>query len=73
MEFNKNNKLNELADYQARQELKTIVGDSNISDDITEKIPNEYERIWLMLKNIYIKGYMTCMKAVIHSMTLEDE
>lgn len=72
MEVNKN-KLNTLADYQARLELKTIVGDSNISDDTKEKIPNEYERIWLMLKDMYLKGYMTCMKSVIHTMTLEDE
>lgn len=72
MEFNKN-KLNAMADYQARRELKTIVGDSNISDDTEEKIPDEYEKIWLMLKDMYIKGYMTCMKSVIHAMILEDE
>lgn len=72
MEFNKN-KLNAMADYQARRELITITGNSNISDDTEEKIPDEYEKIWLMLKDMYLKGYMTCMKSVIHAMTLEDE
>ncbi len=72
MEFNKN-KLNAMADYQARRELKTIVGNSNISDDTSEKIPDEFERIWLMLKDMYLKGYMTCMKSVILAMMLKDE
>ena len=72
MEFNKN-KLNAMADYQARRELKTIVGFSNISDDTSEKIPDEFERIWLMLKDMYLKGYMTCMKSVILAMMLKDE
>ncbi len=72
MEFNKN-KLNAMADYQARRELKTIVGVSNISDDTSEKIPDEFERIWLMLKDMYLKGYMTCMKSVILAMMLKDE
>lgn len=69
MEVNKN-KLNAMADYHARRELKTIV---NISDDTEEKIPDEYEKIWLMMKDMYLKGYMTCMKSVIHAMILEDE
>lgn len=72
MNLNKN-KLNSMADYQARLELRTILGNDKISDDTRDKIPEEYERLWLMLKDLYVKGYMTCMKTVIHGMTMEDE
>ena len=72
MNLNKN-KLNSMADYQARLELKSILGIDKISDDTRENIPSEYEKLWLMLKDLYIKGYMTCMKTVIHGMMMEDE
>lgn len=72
MTFNKE-KLNNLADYNARLELIKLVDDKSISDDIEVNIPDKYINIWTMLKDMYVKGYMTCTKQIITVMTLENE